>query len=318
MVARQQPVAVRAPVLDAQGAAEEVRDVGQRGPPPDRLPVDDGERPVRPVGAEQQVVEPVVAVHEPVGAARLLVVGEVCVVARGQPLAHPAVLGRDAALVALEEAGEQRREQRLPDRRFAREPRRRGERRRAQRGCVQPREALDGECRQSADRSPRSRRPAPRGRRLRAAGRTSRPRGRTTRGSTGRAARRAAARPLRRSAPRARTARAPRRSGGCVVLGRHLEDDRGRAGAVLVLDAHAVAGAHLPRADALGGERRDRAAADLRGQPFGRQVGGRADHAGDAIARLCGAPGRYATGSMRAGTCLCHGVPAKGRASPRT
>src|SRR4051812_43632446 len=62
-----------------------------------------------------------------------------------QPAGPPAARGRDPALVAIEEAGEQRGEQRLVDRRVALEPLRGGERRLAQHRPVQAGEALDRE-----------------------------------------------------------------------------------------------------------------------------------------------------------------------------
>ena len=76
------------------------------GPHDDRLPVDDP----APTVPEEQVVQPVVAVHEPERRPAVLAPG---VEARHEALGDRRVLGRDAVAVALEEAGQQLGQQRL-------------------------------------------------------------------------------------------------------------------------------------------------------------------------------------------------------------
>ena len=88
---------VRATVLDAQPAADEVRDIAHRRSPAHRLPVHDSAGVV----IEQQVVEPVVAVDE---AQRRALVRDPAVCAHDEPLAQLDVIGRQALAVAFKES----------------------------------------------------------------------------------------------------------------------------------------------------------------------------------------------------------------------
>jgi hypothetical protein len=215
-------------------------------------------------------------VHE-AGAGLLALLFLERVVACDEPLAHLTVRIGDPTLVALEESGEQRRQQRLADRRVALEPAARLELRVDERRAVEPCEARQGE---------------PRGLEVAAGDLVADDRGarvaeqqaeRPGVGVVGRVeARRERAVELRRDLRvEAHLALVePERDAGLtarLVLRRDLEHDRGRAGIALVLDRHAMAHAHLAGADALGLERRDGTAAQRVLQPFGREIGGGPD-----------------------------------------
>ena len=103
---------VYAPILDAQAATEEVRGVGHRRPPGDRLPVDDHEGPLLVV-AEEQVVEAVVAVDEPEGWSAVSAPG---IGDLHERAAHLEVFGSHARGIALFEAPEYSRQERLVQR----------------------------------------------------------------------------------------------------------------------------------------------------------------------------------------------------------
>ncbi len=128
VVRAQQCVVVVAAHVVGQRAAEKVGDIGHRRPPGDGLPVDHGERPVGFGLPEQHVVQPVVAVHQPVNTARCLLLGAVCVETGDKPLTHLAMRRSDVVAVAFHEPGIQLRDERLVHRRFAIEPLRVGKR----------------------------------------------------------------------------------------------------------------------------------------------------------------------------------------------
>ena len=127
VIRAQQCVVVVAAHVVGQRAAEEVGDVGHRRPPGDGLPVDHGERPVGIRLPEQHVVQPVVAVHQPVHTARRLLLGAVRVETGNKPLTHLAMRRSDLVAVTFHEPGIQLRDERLVHRRFAVEPLRIGQ-----------------------------------------------------------------------------------------------------------------------------------------------------------------------------------------------
>ncbi len=131
VVGAQERFLMRAALLDGQRAAEEVRGVPHRRSPSQRLPVDDRAGPV----VEEHVVEPVVAVDEAERGPPIRVPG----VGDGdEALADLGVLGGDAVPVALEEAGEQRGQERLVERGGLVQPVGRGERQVAEHRRVDP------------------------------------------------------------------------------------------------------------------------------------------------------------------------------------
>ena len=126
VVLAHQLLRVRGAVLARERAAEEVRRIRHHRAPPDRLPVHRHQAPFVALGGgdEEQVVRPVVAVHETQRRPR---VGRPAVQARDEPAADLEVLRRDAFAVALHEAREELRHQRLCERRLLVEPRRRAQ-----------------------------------------------------------------------------------------------------------------------------------------------------------------------------------------------
>ena len=72
VVVVQQRVVVFAPILHRQCTTEEIRQIGHRRSPGDRLPINDGQRACGTVRAEQQVVQPIVTMHKTMDPVRRL------------------------------------------------------------------------------------------------------------------------------------------------------------------------------------------------------------------------------------------------------
>jgi hypothetical protein len=108
-----QRLLVGAAVVGHQAGAEEVGDVAERRPGGHGLPVDDGDRDATVLPAEQQVVEPVVAVDD---RDRAGVRGDVVPEAGEQQVAGGGDVVVELVGVALPEAGVQRGQQLARDR----------------------------------------------------------------------------------------------------------------------------------------------------------------------------------------------------------
>ena len=140
------------------------------------------------------------------------------------------MLVADALAVALEEAGEQLRHQRLGEHGSLVQPRRGAELRVGEHGRVQPRERAASPGAPARRCSPRSGRPAWPGRRSSSRIVNEPSSARSRRSGSPPAARRCAARARGRSAPRARRCRAPPRWRGCVSsVEARLQHDARRA-----------------------------------------------------------------------------------------
>ena len=126
VVGPQQRVVVLPALLCRQGGAQEVGQVGHRRAPGNGLPIHDRQRTVGALGAEQHVVQPVVAMHQTLCLLRLL--SQVAVECSNQAFAHRPVLRRDLVPVAVDETGVKRRDRGLAEWRIAVQPRRLGQR----------------------------------------------------------------------------------------------------------------------------------------------------------------------------------------------
>ena len=143
VVLAEQLALVCAALLHRQSPAGEIGRVGHRAAPAHGLPVEHGQRPRATRLAEEEVVEPVVPMHETLrGVARV-------VQPRHEALAERAVLVRDVLAVALQQAGEQLRHERLIERARPVQPFAGGERGIFEHGRMQ--------ARQLAQREPRLR-----------------------------------------------------------------------------------------------------------------------------------------------------------------
>lgn len=276
VVGPQQRVVVFAAVLGGQRAPQEVGEIGQRGSPRHGLPVDHRQRALGPGGAEQHIVQPVVAVHQAPDA-RLL--SKIAVERGHQAFAHRPVLGRDLVAVALHETRVQRRDHGLVQRRVAVEPRRLRQRDVAEQRAVQPPQLDDPQpglfdC-GTGDFVANDGRSGVAQQQVEHAGR----------GVDGRvvAGRDRSAQPRRDVTVEADLplVEAQRQAGlpADRIGSRHLEHHRlgsPRIG-LRVAQPDPVALAHLAGADALDREVRDGAGADHRGQPGGAQVTGSFD-----------------------------------------
>ena len=271
VVRTEQRVVVVAADVVGQCAAKEVRDVDQRRPPRDGLPVHDGQRAVGALLPEQHVVQPVVAMDEPVHG--LGEVGLVGVEARDHPLTHLAVLRRNLIPVTIQKPGVQLGDERLVHRRFPVEPVDVGHRGKAEQRRVQPAElGHRQQCLFAGGAADLVTHDGGRGvaeQEVEHPGLGVEPEAVTGRDRPADPRRDVGVEPNLAFVEAQRQARLPARRVG----GRDLQDHRRRAGAaVAVAQGDAVTLTHLAGADALDAELLDRARPDRGRQPPGGQV----------------------------------------------